>query len=416
MLDEAASFSIARDYINHGILVIDEEETILFITPKTLELFDISDARVARGNSLRDFLECVGASVGWPAARIASIHANHRAWKLAGQFKEIFHHYDDGMVLRIAYHPRNGDGAVLTYEDVTHQRQAAAMMEQRQSEARLFHTDVHEAIGSIAHAAGDANSRHSTMVGSMRETSGRLSELAVAAEQSAHAMSDAAATNGEIGRIFHELVADLHGVAREARLALSAAHSGNVVVDGLAIRAESATAIIDNIRSLAAQSRILALNAQIEAARAGSAGAGFAVVAQEVKALSDQTAEAAMHTEADLKAIREAVQKAVEANSTIERAVGSISRHADAVRAGSSDQQERVIAVAAAIDETAHTAEAIRDNVAATSDEVTKIMAMVDQNTTRLHEVSACVETLVEGARRFQAVHLDFTSQHRQSD
>jgi methyl-accepting chemotaxis protein len=84
-------------------------------------------------------------------------------------------------------------------------------------------------------------------------------------------------------------------------------------------RVDSANDVLGIIRSLADKSRLLSLNARIEAALAGNAGTGFAVVAQEVKSLAQQIDEAAAKTESDLVEMREMVGQALAANNTMKR-------------------------------------------------------------------------------------------------
>ena len=75
------------------------------------------------------------------------------------------------------------------------------------------------------------------------------------------------------------------------------------------------------IQSIAAQTSMLALNATIEAARAGEAGRGFAVVAGEVKTLANQAATAASDIEAQISAIRLAVEETVGAIAAVSASV-----------------------------------------------------------------------------------------------
>lgn len=72
--------------------------------------------------------------------------------------------------------------------------------------------------------------------------------------------------------------------------------------------------LIDNV---AGETHLLALNATIEAARAGEAGAGFAVVAAEVKTLASQTADATQKVHERISAIQSSAEKSIEAMHSI---------------------------------------------------------------------------------------------------
>jgi len=395
----------ALAHIGNGVLVIDEDEKVHLISPKCLTLFGCDPASITVGASLKEFLTLVGERVGWSAERIDRVHANHAMWKQAGDDKTILHHFDDGTVLKIGYHPKRGNGAVLTYDDVTVQQKLAEMDQRRAAEADLFHQEIQSTIAAVAIAARDTNHQHADGLKSAREASKRISELSSASKLSASAMSDAALTNGRIGSMFEELLSDLDAITADTLVAVGSAEKGKKISQLLVDHVNSANDVLDLIQSLAAQSRLLSLNARIEAARAGEAGRGFAVVAQEVKSLTDQIVGAAVKIEGDLADIRTLADDAANANDAIEEAIVGISDHSQTLRTKTGEQQIQVVAVASAIDETAMTSLSMSDIVTAIDQDIGALVATLDETDRRFQTIDKRVATLVDGAARFRSAY-----------
>ncbi|MEE1921815.1 methyl-accepting chemotaxis protein [Pseudomonas sp. 148P] len=165
--------------------------------------------------------------------------------------------------------------------------------------------------------------------------------------------------------------------------------STSVLVGNLAEQSRDIGKVLDVIRGLADQTNLLALNAAIEAARAGEAGRGFAVVADEVRALAHRTQQSTAEIERMVSSIQGGTEQAVSSmrNST-ERAESTlnIARGAgsalDTITGAVAQINERNLVIASAAEEQAQVAREVDRNLVNIND-------LSVQSATGAHQTSA---------------------------
>nr|WP_110947104.1 methyl-accepting chemotaxis protein [Pseudomonas bohemica] len=142
----------------------------------------------------------------------------------------------------------------------------------------------------------------------INQMSAAVEEVARNAAQASQAARDSSESAENGHRRVEETVSvitELHG----------AVGTTAIEIDGLAVQVKDISAVLDVIRGIADQTNLLALNAAIEAARAGEAGRGFAVVADEVRALAHRTQQSTAEIERMITSIQNGAGKAVTAMS-----------------------------------------------------------------------------------------------------
>jgi methyl-accepting chemotaxis protein len=135
-------------------------------------------------------------------------------------------------------------------------------------------------------------------------------------------------------------------------------------IAALQTASESITQFVRLITAISQQSRFLALNASVEATRAGELGRGFAVVADEVKDLATGTAQAARDIEAQIKAVQDETAQAVAVIQRITGTLGSIADAQDSIAAAVEQQRAATERVVENVDRAASGSALITDAVA----------------------------------------------------
>jgi methyl-accepting chemotaxis protein len=258
----------------------------------------------------------------------------------------------------------------------------ASLESTRQNLARMAAV-TQQGAARLAHAAGGIASENG-------ELAVRTAAQAAALEQSAAASSELASIaqeNASRGAQGEHLSRSLSSQAHGAHTSISSAVS---MIQDVRQHARHIASIAATVNAIAIQTRMLALNAAIVSAKAGTQGRGFAVVAAEVRRLADRTAEAAR----DIAGLTSSTEdKAERAEALTEAAQADMKHLVDAVRQ-MADSNEAVNA--ASLEQCAAAREL--DTAISSVDELTQ------QNAQRVGSIAAAAELLHSQAKDLLAL------------
>ena len=240
--------------------------------------------------------------------------------------------------------------------------------QQRRADMQKLASDFEGAVGAIIQTVSSAATQLEASANTLTATAGRTEQLstvvASAAEEASTNVQSVASASEEMASSVDEISRQVQESARIASDAVAQAEATNARVGELSESAKKIGDVVKLISTIAEQTNLLALNATIEAARAGEAGRGFAVVASEVKALAAQTSKATGEIGSQIAAIQAATEGSVVAIRAIGATIGRISEISSTIAAAVEEQGAATREISRNVQQAAQGTTGVASNIA----------------------------------------------------
>ncbi len=399
---------------NRGVLsgitvpmfVTDKDQVIDFVNGPMLTILN-KDEKYIQGSSVKDFF--IENGVALTEGAVSRGESSQGLYRF---------NRNDGVEFPLRYQVnplRNAEnetvGSIVVMVDLTEEEASRRHIEEQQAALLEVANEVTEVSGNLLTYSEGLSHQMNELTSGVDTTAMQTSQVATAMEEMNATVLEVARTTGSSaeaseransvakggGKVVTSTIGEIYEVTKTTD------KLSNMLGD-LSIRAENIGAVITVINDIADQTNLLALNAAIEAARAGEAGRGFAVVADEVRKLAEKTMAATNEVEKAISLIQNGTNDVVEEMSgvrdrvenTVEMAENAGSVLKDIVKE-SDEIADMIRAIATAAEEQSSTSDEINNSVS----EINNLSLSLS---TGIQSANAGIQDVAEMARKLSTL------------
>jgi len=264
----------------------------------------------------------------------------------------------------------------------------AAILRGMVSEIKTDAGQLLEGIERLAKATEVISRGSKEQASSANATAAAVEEMTVSISHIADSAKNAELMTRDAGQASQRLAGDVAETAEEIARILTTVQQLETVLRELDGRSVQISTVVGVIKDIADQTNLLALNAAIEAARAGEQGRGFAVVADEVRKLAERTGVSTVEIGDTIRLIQEETKKAV---GSMEHAVQQVHRGVE--------KSQAVKASITQIEQNAQVVEQALVSIASATLEQSLASQEIASNIARMHEMTESADASIQETR-----------------